>query len=349
MERVAVDLANGMSRSGVEVQLVTGSKRGPYVCDVDDAVELVDLQCRRMRSAVIPFAWHLRRFAPEVVLSVGFHANVAAWAARRLSLRRMGLVVSEHNMLACALKELPAIERRIMGRLLPPAYRASDNIVAVSKGVKEHLEQLLGGGLPPVSVIYNPVNLADIRARSHLPAGHRWLDDVGPPTVVSVGRLVSQKDHATLVRAFSVVRARRQVRLILVGEGPERSTIEALIEELGIADDVDLPGFLPNPYTLIAQASMLVLSSRREGLGVVLIEALALGTPIVSTNCPSGPREILQDGRLGRLVPVGDPAAMAEAMEDVLEGRHPRPPPDAADPYDREAICTTYLRLLGLC
>lgn len=348
MERVAVDLANGMSRSGILVHLVAASKQGPYAGDVDTSVKLVDLKSPRVRSAVIPLARYLRRSQPEVVLSVGFHANVAAWAARRLSMRRMRLVTSEHNILGASLTELPTLGRLLMGRLVPLAYRGSDEIVAVSNGVKIHLQQLLGRGLPAVSVIYNPVALTEIRARSRAPAGHPWLDDAGLPTLLSVGRLVPQKDHATLIRAFGALRARRRVRLLLVGEGPERLAIERLVEQLGLTEDVDLPGFSPNPYAMMARASMLVLSSRREGLGVVLIEALALGTPIVSTDCPSGPAEILQDGVLGRLVPVGDPSAMASAMEDVLEGRFPMPPLNAADRYDVKTVCDTYLELLGL-
>lgn len=346
MERVAVDLANGMSRAGADIQLVVSLANGPYRSDIAESVRLVDLDCGRVRAAVVPLARLLRCRPPDALLSIGFHANVAAWGARKLSRRAMRLVGSQHNLLGPELAGLAAPERAVMSRLLPRAYRGSDAVVAVSSGVRDHLTQVLGDGLPPIPVIQNPVSLVEVRAKSREAPGHRWFSDGGPPIVICVGRLVPEKDHPTLLRAVRIVRTKRPLRLLLLGEGPERPAVQALVESLGLVDCVDLPGFLPNPYASLARAALLVLSSRREGLGVVLIEALALGTPIVATDCQSGPAEILRGGELGALVPVGDVAAMADAIERVLDGRQPVPSVRAADRYDIETVTASYLTLL---
>jgi glycosyltransferase involved in cell wall biosynthesis len=165
--------------------------------------------------------------------------------------------------------------------------------------------------------------------------------------LVAVGRLHEQKDFQTLLRAFALVRARRSARLIILGEGPERPALEAGVAKLGLTEDVDLPGFVPNPYAFMAGASQFVLSSRYEGLPTVLIEAMACGCPVVSTDCPSGPGEILDNGKYGRLVPVGDAAALAEAMEATLDA----PPPAAelkarADLFHIDRVIDSYRRLL---
>ena len=196
-------------------------------------------------------------------------------------------------------------------------------------------------------MIYNPVVSDALRARARQPTGHRWLPGDGIPVIVGMGRLTRQKDFATLIRAFARVRQGLPARLIVLGEGEDRDDLEALCRSLGVAADVDLPGFVANPYAILARARLFVLSSRWEGLPGALIEALACGARVVATDCPSGPREILDDGRYGQLVPVEDEAALADAMRAALDGSFV-----AADPgawlarFDAEANTDRYLELL---
>jgi len=163
---------------------------------------------------------------------------------------------------------------------------------------------------------------------------------------VAVGRLQMQKDYPTLLHAFAQVRKNRPVRLLILGEGKDRLALEELIKELGLEQDVSLPGFVMNPYAYMARASLFVLSSRWEGLPTVLIEALCCGTPVVSTDCPSGPREILRDGQYGQLVPVGDVDGLAQAIEAALNSKAPGPPSESWRPYDLENVVNQYISLL---
>ena len=167
-------------------------------------------------------------------------------------------------------------------------------------------------------VIHNPVVWPDHRTKAAEPVEHPWFAQ-HTPVVLAAGRLINLKDHATLLRAFALVAKARPAQLIIIGEGEERDNLGALAYELGIADLVELPGFRRNPFAWMAKASVFVLSSVYEGSPNVLIQAMACGTPVVSTDCPSGPREILQDGTLGTLVPVGDHSAMAEAILNAID------------------------------
>jgi glycosyltransferase involved in cell wall biosynthesis len=205
-------------------------------------------------------------------------------------------------------------------------------------------------GLPPerVTVIYNPAVDADVAERCAAAIDHPWFSSATPPVILGVGRLTEQKDFATLLRAFALVRARREARLVILGEGESRPALLALAAELGIARDVDLPGVVADPYPYLARAALFALPSAWEGLPNALIEALAAGCPVVSTDCPSGPREILVGGRYGTLVPVRDPAAMAEAILARLAAT-----PDRAAARERAAdfgvdrIAARYLEVLA--
>jgi glycosyltransferase involved in cell wall biosynthesis len=195
-------------------------------------------------------------------------------------------------------------------------------------------------------VIYNPVITPAILAQARQTPNHPWFAPGEPPVILGVGRLTRQKDFPTLLRAFAALRRQRPARLIILGEGEDRPALEALIAELGLTDDVALPGFRDDAMGFMACSALFVLSSAWEGLPTVLIEALAAGTRVISTDCPSGPREILQEGRLGALVPVGDPAALAEAMVGALASPASRVPLDALAPFTRESAVDNYLHLI---
>lgn len=199
----------------------------------------------------------------------------------------------------------------------------ADRFVAISKGVGESMVQHLNLPSSLITCIYNPIDIRSIESLSiDLPV-HPWMMDGGTPVIVSVGRLVSAKDFPTLLKAVAELRTRIPVRLIILGEGPCREGLEKLVSELALQDSVLLPGWVDNPFSFMRRASAFVLSSKWEGLGNVLIEALACGCPCVSTNCPSGPSEILDEGRVGPLVPIGDSIALADAICSVVAN-----PPD---------------------
>ena len=196
-------------------------------------------------------------------------------------------------------------------------------------------------------MLNNPVVTPDLLEQAAAPLDHPWFGPDQPPVILGVGRLHPQKDYPTLLRAFAKLRAQRQARLVIIGEGGERPALESLAAELGVDGDVDLPGFTRNPYRFMGRAAIVALSSRWEGSPNILVEAMACGTPVVATDCPSGPAETLENGRYGRLVPMGDPAALADALGRTLDA----PPPvddliARSRDFEMAAASLAYLRVL---
>lgn len=282
-----------------------------------------------------------------IVASLSYPCTVLGLLAPRLrpSLRRV-LWIHNHLSVAAARSEsrwaqsVPVLMRRLL--------READTIVGVSAGVAEDLRTLAGPAAARVRMIHNPGYRAELAARAAEPSGHPWLDAAGPPVVLGVGKLKPQKDFPTLLRAFAALRRGRPARLVILGEGALESELRSLAKQLGVADDVDFAGFVRNPYPLYARAAALAHAAAWEGFGNVLVEALACGCPVVSTDCPSGPREILEGGRFGRLVPVGDAEALAGALAATLDD----PPPRAmlrerASAFSLERALDAWERLLA--
>lgn len=245
-------------------------------------------------------------------------------------------------------RPLPAGERAVH-LLMKRLYPGADLIIANSSGTAADLAR---GGIAPaglIRVIHNPVVSEGLFEMQRDVVPHRWLQGGDIPVLIAVGRLHEAKDHATAIRALAAVRRTRAARLLILGEGPERRRLAELAAGLGVGDSVDLPGFVANPHAWLSRSALLVSSSRWEGFGNVLVEALAAGTPVVSTDCPGGPREILDGGRFGRLVPVGDHEALARAVMETLDG----PPPreimiERAMAFSIGRIAPVYLEALGL-
>jgi len=242
---------------------------------------------------------------------------IAVWACR-IARSSSRLIVRESNTPSKAV----AADRHVLARLVPLlkrwTYPTAAAIVANSRGAAEDLARVLNVPRQQIHLIYNPTYDNSLLEQAKEPVEHPWFQVGEPPVVLGVGRLTYQKDFGTLLRAFARVRKERVCRLVLLGEGAERAKLEALAEELGVRTEVALPGFVENPYKYMARAAVFVLSSRYEGLPNVLIEALACGVPVVATDCPSGPGEILLDGRAGLLGPVADAEAMAAAILRLL-------------------------------
>jgi glycosyltransferase involved in cell wall biosynthesis len=241
------------------------------------------------------------------------------------------------------------LKRWLHKRKLRRFFEHCDGIIANSLGVARDLSSFLGIAPERIAVAPNPAVAPDLAQLAAGPVDHPWLQQNGVPVIMAAGRLGRVKDYPTLVRAFAQLRARQPCRLMILGRGRQRAKLETLARQLGVEQDVELAGFVSNIYPYLARARVFVVSSLREGGPNVLMEALALGIPAVATDCPHGPREILEDGRYGTLVPVGDAAALAEAIAEAL--RHPLPPDllrQAASRFTVENSARSYLRAFGL-
>lgn len=354
-ERSLLNLAGELVRRGHRVDLVLGRAEGHFADAVPEGVRTIAFGVRtpipvwraalrdpRTAAALAPalanahppwvlgcvpaLARYLARERPRALLSVLNYSNLAAIWARDLARVPTRLAISERNTLSVRAAHERRRRLRVLPRLVRRLYPRADAILAVSDGVADDLARVTGLPRERIVATGNPVVTDDLARRAAAPLDHPWLRPGAPPVVLGAGKLKRQKDFATLLRAFATLRRARPARLVVLGEGPERARLEALARELGIAEDVALPGFVAEPFPWMARAAVFALSSAWEGLPGVLIQALACGTPVVSTDCPSGPREILEGGRLGPLVPVGDAEAFAAALGRVLEAP-PAPEP----------------------
>jgi glycosyltransferase involved in cell wall biosynthesis len=360
MLRLAGALARqGHSQAGagqLSVDLVVHSLAGAEMAP-PAGVRVVELGSGGSLGSVRHLARWLRQARPRWLLSAFPHTNVSAVAAARLAGSGCLNIVSEHAPLSLQIQRQGTLRYRALPPLVRWAYPRAAAVVAVSAGVREDLLRLCGPALK-LHTIANPVLDADAdapateaearaRARSVTPL-HPWLADAQLRVVLGVSRLSAEKDIPTLLRAFALLHAQHpHTRLLLAGEGPARAGLEALVAELGLGAVVALPGRIQGPRHWMAHAAVFALASQYEGFGNVLIEALASGCPVVSTDCPVGPREILEGGRFGRLVAVGDAAAMAAALQGSID--QPGLPPGAlahALQFTDAAACSAYLRLL---
>ena len=345
-ERVMVDLANGLANRGYTVDLVVVNESGPIVYEFAEGVSVFSLDRSRVGFALVSLLTYLRHRRPPALLSTLEHTNILAVLAGRFT-GRTKVVVREANTSTEALGHV-GIKGRIIGLLMRIAYRAADGVVAVSEGVARAMEEGLGLNPTSVTVIANPVITERLRAGAREPADHPWFHDAGEPVVLAVGRLTEQKAFDVLIRAFAKARTTVPCRLVIFGEGPLRSELLALAESLGVSGYMALPGFTPNPFSHMAACKLFVLSSRWEGLPNVLIQALACGARVVSTDCPSGPREVLAGGAFGALVPVDDVGSLANAIRRGLSLAPPDLPPSWFDSYEPDAILDSYSSVLGL-
>lgn len=345
-ERVMVDLAGAFTELGHMVDVVVASRRNAPAVSLPEGVGLVDLGRPRMAAALLPLAGYLRRERPRALLSTLEHANVAALLVRRVA-PGMRVVVREANTVGQAMVSEGAISAPLLWAMRR-TYPRADAAVAVSAGVALALTVSLGVPRERVALIHNPVITPRLREGAAQPLGHPWFAPGEPPVVLGVGRLAPQKRFDTLLEAFAAARRRVPCRLVILGEGELRGELERQAAELGLADDVDLPGFVDNPFAFMGRAAAFVLSSAFEGLPNALIQALSLGTPAVATDCPSGPDEILDGGRLGSLVAVGDAEAMADAIVAALARPRSEPPAEWFERYRLDTVARRYLQVLGM-
>jgi len=313
-ERVMVNLAKSLSEHTLKVDFVLAKAEGLYLSDLPSSINVVDLQCKRTRYAISPLSSYLRQRAPRVLISGLHQANLVAVIAKKRSSSNLRLVVTIHSQMSEEMIHTPGLTGKFIPLLVRVFYPKADKIICVSNGVAQELINKYHLPKSKIQVIYNPVVTQDMFKKAEEPLDHPWFQPGQPPVILGVGRLTAAKDFETLIKAFALVRNKTETRLMILGKGPERAKLEQFVKQLGLENDVCMPGFVDNPYKYMKHSSVFVLSSKWEGLPTVLIEALALGLPVVSTDCPSGPAEILGNGKWGRLVPVGNPKALADAI-----------------------------------
>lgn len=324
VERMLVSLIRGFLDLGQKVDLVLVRAESPHLGRLPAEVRRVPLGVSHTLLAAPALARYLHERRPRALLAAKDRAGRTAVLARAIAGSRTPIVLRLGTNLSTAMADRAAFSRWLRYLPIRLLYPRIDRIVAVSQGVAEDTARIARIPLSHIRVIRNPVVTPELEAQAAEPCTHPWLQPDQPPTILAAGRLQRQKDFPTLIRAFAQVRRTRECRLLILGEGGLRQPLEGLIRDLGLADQVDLPGFRANPYPYLARASLFVLSSAWEGSPNVLTEALALGIPAVATDCPSGPAEILDRGRFGPLVPVGDVQALARAMESTLTAPLPR-------------------------
>lgn len=347
-ERAITIVANGLAKRGVDVILVLGTASGPYLDVVHPAVRVVDLGTASMVRALPLLVRHLRAARPDALLSAMSHANVVAALAHRMEGSRARLVLSERAHLGSVFAEYRDWRMRVTRLLMRLTYPWADRIIAVSRGVADDLPRHVPVAPGRVITVYNPVVDEHLCRQAQAAPVHPWLAGQEVPVVLAAGRLIAQKDFATLIDAFARLRRERPARLLILGEGELRPLLIAQAAQLSVAQDVALPGFEANPFAAMRAAQVFVLSSRFEGLPGVLIQAMACGARVVSTDCPSGPVEVLEDGRWGALVPVGDAAALAAAIAKALDDPAPPDVRARAAMFSVERAVDGYAEALGL-
>jgi len=353
-KKVMVDIGRGIAQLGHPVDLVIAS-RDTNVQPLPNlrfiTLGVCQGLCRWQNRiySLLPLVRYFRRRFPIAVIPVYDFLEPVVILALKLSRIRARLIFTMHNA-TTFLQDLSNPKRTVVEKLFSLTLRRADTLVAVSHGVAQDWARYFGIDRSRITVIYNPLDAQRIQSLSQAPIERpeiaRFLK-TREPTIIAVGRLEPQKDFSTLLKAFAKVRQHISCRLLLLGEGSERNNLEKLINELKLREAVLMPGFVQNPYPYMAKASMLVLSSRYEGFPTVILEALSLGLPVVSTDCPHGSSEILEKGRYGTLVPVGDVNAIAEAILETLAKPHNRSLLQArAREFSPEKIASEYLGLI---
>ena len=348
VERIRLVLAHEFARAGHDVEFVLMQARGELLEEVRASFPVVDLAAPRTRAVPRALARYLRHRRPDALLAAIWPLTVIAPLAQRLSRHRCTVLISEHNTLSVQYGDWGRLHRAAMRASMAMGYRLAAHRVGVSSGVVQDIAALSGLRADAFAVIHNPVPpRPDPPASAVQEAEALWSTPAGA-RIVTVGSMKAQKNHPLLLRAFARL-DRPDARLMFVGDGKGRDALLSLAHELNVADRVIFAGFHADPTPFYKTADLFALSSDYEGFGNVIVEAMAYGTPVVSTDCPSGPGEILESGQHGRLVPVGDVEAMAHALAQTLDSPPPPEPLKArATEFHPAKAAKAYLDLLEM-
>jgi glycosyltransferase involved in cell wall biosynthesis len=349
VDRAAKHLIPAFARRGYRVDLLKVRRHGPELKDAPPGVEVIDLGSRHTYGCLPALVRYLRRKRPVAMLSDKDRVNRTALLARFLARVPTRLVFRSGTTISMDLSTRGPVELWIQRNSMGKLYRFADNVIVNSWSVADDMAEFTGLPRDHINVVPNPAVPASLFEIAQPRPKHPWFVEGAAPVILGVGELCSRKDFPTLIRAFSIVRRDRDCRLVILGKGAQRETLLSLASELGVRADIDLPGFKPDPHSFMAHAAVFAFTSLWEGNPFVLPEALSVGTPVVATDCPGGPREVLADGKYGALVPTRDPGALADAILTTLDD--PLPPDmlrEAARPFEIEASTDAYLIQMGL-
>lgn len=316
-ERVFSLLAWSLIAQGYRVDMVLMKKEGPFLRAMPEEVNVIELGPGVLKS-VIAFRNYVRSKKPDTVISGLPAPAIISLLSRKIFGLPLKIIATQHHPFSLNAAALRSLRRQLRNQIAKLALPMADTIVCVSKGVADDLLRSIPKvDAARINVIHNPVSIRDIQNQAAEESDHAWLDeDKDKPVLLSIGRLQSPKDHASVIRALADI---EDVRLIILGEGPQRPELEEIVQQLELEDRVDLPGFVSNPFAYLRRADICILSSFHEGFGNVLVESMVLGTPVIASDCPYGPAEILNNGEIGRLVQPGSPEEMKQAIIDTLE------------------------------
>ena len=366
MQSVCLKLMQALSEHpNLELELVLSNQAGGFLDRVPDSITTINfaipfqLCLKYVYHLTIALSKYLKRSKPDIILSNLPFVNLITLLAKILSFSRVSTILVEHTLpLERSLQhegenKLSQRFTSILTAMTRILYPYADYIVTPSHGMAKELSQALGlkgYQLDKLKVIYNPVVDRQLFQKALQGLKHPWFQPNQPPVILAVGRLTSQKDHITLLQAFALLRQEMTARLVILGDGPMRAQLEALITTLNMDADVDLPGFVDNPYAYMSRSSVFVLSSVWETFGVVLVEALACGCPVISTDCDYGPAEVLDHGEYGSLVPVKDAYALSQSMKAVLitSTYDHQKLKDRAQSFSLDQSANQYLSIMGV-
>ena len=349
-EKVMLSLAGGFAEKGLKVDLVLVKLEGEYLSIISPKVRVINFSSPRLITSLPLLVKYLKQNRPKVLISALEDPNTLSLLAKILARVPTRIIVTLHNNLSIICKESNQLKRKLTPFFIRGLFPFADAVVSVSQGVANDAARLSRLSSEKIKVIYNPIFSSDLLEKFHEPVNHPWFLENQPSVILGVGRLTKQKDFSTLIRAFALVKKQYPIRLMILGQGEELPDLESLVKQLDLVDDVAFPGFVANPYAYMKKAKMLVMSSIFEGFGNVLVEAMIAGTQVVSTDCESGPSEILADGKYGNLARVGDIQGLATAMISTLEN-----PVDSellqqrGKEFSLEAALTGYQKLFDIC
>lgn len=345
-----VNLINQLSsRTDLSIDLLLIRDTSEYLKHLSPAVNQIKLGTKHSATSFIPIFRYLTNTNPDAILVAKERAGKSVLLARFLARNNSTIALRLGTNLATAMRYKHWLTRLARFKSIQYFYKHFTAIIAVSHGVAKDTHKISKVPLNKIHVVRNPVITDKLLNQSQLPPSHPWLVDKKYPVIIGIGRLTRQKGFDTLIRAFAHINQKIDSRLIILGDGNLKNELEALSKQLGVFEKIDFPGFSDNPYSYLRTADLFILSSRWEGSPNALTEAMALGTQVVSTNCPSGPSELLHDGDIAPLVPVDDPDAMAKAAIQILEK-----PVDserirnAVTDYQPAIAARNYLKILGL-
>ena len=348
-EKVAIILCEQLHLRGYKIDLVVGTARGEYVETIPAGINVVDLGAPRTWKSITALRKYIEKSRPAAIIANVGPQNISAVIANALSQKKTNVFAVQHSSLTHQSRDHPSWQMRAMPILYRFVLPFSSGVVAVSHGVAEDLIEKAHIPRNLVKVIYNPIT-SPTKEQYEGPISIPEFFDGQEPVIAALGRLVPVKDFTTLIKAVHLINQTTfPTRLLVMGNGPMREQLQMLVESLNLSERVRILPFSSNPYPYLKEASVTVMSSRYEGFGNVLVESMACGTPVVSTNCPFGPAEILENGKYGHLTPVGDVEALAEAIvatirnpisADVLKSR--------ARTFEPSAAVESYIRLLRL-